>query len=63
MKRSIEGQDRQQSTLFPGQLDEWIEADNPARVVDVFVDELDLSLLGFKDAAGTGKPPSTRPTI
>jgi len=61
MKRSIEGQDRQQSTLLPEQLDEWVEADNRVRVADVLVDVLDLSSLGFKDAADTGKPPSSAP--
>ncbi len=42
MKRFIEGEDRTQSTLFPERLDDWIGEDNPVRVVDVFVDELDL---------------------
>ena len=38
----FEGADRGQSTLFPDQLEDWIGEDNPVRVVDVFVDELDL---------------------
>jgi hypothetical protein len=45
MKRSIEGEDRSQSTLFPEHLDDYIE-DNPVQVIDVFVDELDLRELG-----------------
>ena len=47
MKRFIEGLDRSQSTLFPDRLEDWIDDDNLVRVVDVFVDELDLGGLGF----------------
>ena len=47
MKRFIEGEDRSQSTLFPERLEDWINEDNPVRVIDVFVDELDLGGLGF----------------
>jgi transposase len=42
MKRFIEGVDRGQSTLFPECLEDYIAEDNPVRVIDVFVDELDL---------------------
>jgi len=58
MKRFIEGQDRQQVTLLPECLDDYIGEDNPVRVVDAFVDELDLQALGFKGAepAATGRP-------
>jgi hypothetical protein len=42
MKRFIEGVDRAQSTLFPERLEDWVEEDNPVRVIDIFVDELDL---------------------
>jgi transposase len=58
MKRFIEGTDRSQSILFPERLDEWIDEDNPVRVIDVFVDELDLTTLGFDgvDPAATGRP-------
>jgi transposase len=44
--------------LFPEQLDDWIDEDNPVRVVDVFVDELDLAKLGFArvQPADTGRP-------
>ena len=42
MKRFVEGVDRGQSSLFPERLDDWIGEDNPVRVIDVFVDELDL---------------------
>jgi transposase len=58
MKRYVEGQDRSQTTLFPESLDEYIAEDNPVRVVDVFVDELDLKELGFDGAEpeATGRP-------
>jgi transposase len=64
MKRFIEGEDRNQSTLFPELLDDYIAEDNPVRVIDVFVDELDLAELGFGrvDPKVTGRPayhPST----
>jgi len=47
MKRFVEGVDRGQSTLFPDRLEDWIGDDNAVRVIDVFVDELDLGGLGF----------------
>jgi transposase len=58
MKRFIEGEDRSQSTLFPEHLDEYIAEDNPVRVIDVFVEELDLSKLGFEgmQPEATGRP-------
>ncbi len=58
MSRFIEGEDRGQSTLFPESLDDWIDEDNPVRVIDVFVDELALGDLGFArvEAASTGRP-------
>ncbi len=58
MKRFVEGLDRGQSTLFPETLDEFVEEDNPVRVIDVFVDELDLGGLGFSgvEPRATGRP-------
>jgi transposase len=58
MKRYVEAENRSQSTLFPESLDDYIAADNPVRVVDVFVDELDLKQLGFDGAEpeATGRP-------
>ena len=50
MKRFVEGEDRSQSTLFPERLDDYIAQDNPVRVIDAFVDALDLAELGFDDA-------------
>lgn len=58
MKRFIEGESRTQSTLFPEVIDDYIAEANPVRIVDVFVDELDLGKLGFEgvDPAATGRP-------
>ena len=54
----VEGVDRGQATLFPHQLDDFVGADNPVRVVDAFVDALDLHEVGFARAApeSTGRP-------
>ena len=46
MKRFVEGTGRAQSTLFPECLKDWIDDNNPVRVIDVFVDELDLATAG-----------------
>src|ERR1700681_4308648 len=64
MKRFVEGADRGQNTLFPECLQDWIGEDNPVRVIDVFVDELDLAELGFSGVApeATGRP-SYHPSI
>src|SRR5215216_874700 len=58
MRRFVEGADRQQSTLFPEYLEDWICEDNPVRVIDVFVDELDLAELKFEAVVpqATGVP-------
>ena len=58
MKRFVVGESRDQATLFPESLDDYVGEDNPVRVVDVFVDELDLASLGFErvDPASTGRP-------
>src|ERR1700726_2459585 len=58
MTRFVEGEDRSQDVLFPERLEDWISEDNPVRVVDAFVDELDLKALGFEraTAAQTGRP-------
>jgi transposase len=64
MKRFVDGVDRGQSTLFPECLEDWISEDNPVRVIDVFVDELDLAQLGFGrvDPKATGRP-SYHPSV
>ena len=58
MGRFIEGVDRGRSTLFPECLDDWIDADNPVRVIDACVDAIDLGELGFDGVvpAATGLP-------
>ena len=65
MGRYVEGQDRTQSVLFPERLDDWIHEDSTVRVIDVFVDELDLSKLGFDRAepAATGRPAYSPATL
>ena len=58
MKRFIEGENRYQSTLFPERLDDYIAADNAVRVVDAFIEKLDLLRLGFDGVIpqDTGRP-------
>ncbi|MVW84937.1 IS1182 family transposase [Pseudomonas sp. PB101] len=58
MKRFIQGEHRGQGTLLPESLDDYVSDTNPVRVVDVFVDELNLVSLGFEGAipADTGRP-------
>jgi len=58
MSRFIEGEHRQQSTLFPERIEDYISEENPVRVIDVFVDELDLFELGFSsgEPKATGRP-------
>ena len=58
MKRFIEGENRYQSTLFPESLEDYIAEDNAIRIVDAFVDKLDLKGLGFESAepSETGRP-------
>ena len=58
MARFVEGADRHQIALLPDCLDDYVDADNPVRVVDAFVDELDLAALGFAGVmpAATGRP-------
>ncbi len=58
MKRFVEGVDRGQSTLFPECLEDWIGEDNPVRVIDVFVEELDLAELGFDGVDSRGDRPT-----
>jgi transposase len=51
MKRFVEGTDREQITLFPAVLDDYVGEENPVRAIDVFVDGLDLAKLGFDGVA------------
>jgi transposase len=56
MGRYIEGCERRQKLLLPDCLDDYVAEDSPVRVVDVFVNDLDLAALGFAGAAETGRP-------
>src|SRR3981189_2750496 len=58
MKGFVQEADRQQTTLLPECLDDWVGESNPVRAVDVFVDALELRDLGFDgvDPAATGRP-------
>ena len=58
MKRFVEGADRDQSSFLPETLEDFVDEDNPIRVIDVFVDELDLGPLGFGHVLpkATGRP-------
>lgn len=58
MKRFIEGQARDQATFFPECLEDWIDDNNPVRVVEAYVESLDLRSLGFRgiDPKETGRP-------
>ena len=54
----VEGADRAQSTLLPESLDDWVDESNPVRVIDAFVDALNIAELGFDgvEPAATGRP-------
>ena len=58
MKRFVEGLDRDQSTLFPETLEDFVADDNPVRAVEAFVEGLDLGAVGFGgvDPKATGRP-------
>src|ERR687890_2505874 len=58
MKRFVEGEDRRQATLLPECLDDYVAPDNPVRIIEAFVDELDLATLGFAGVVPevTGRP-------
>ena len=64
MGRFVEGTDREQTTIFPECLEDWICEDNPVRAIDVFVDELELAERGFRGVAPelTGRP-SYHPSV
>ena len=56
MGRFIAGCDRWQHLFLPDCIDDYVAADAPVRIVDVFVDELDLAVFSFGHAAATGRP-------
>jgi len=55
----VKGEDRYQTIMFPDSIDEYITSENPARVIDAYVEGLDMENLNFKyaKAANTGRPP------
>src|SRR6195256_6101081 len=64
MHRFIHGEERMQQTLLPNSLEDYVSEENPVRVIEVFIEELDLAALGFSGVtpAATGRPgyhPST----
>jgi len=64
MSGFIEGEDRHQATLFPERIDDYIAEGSAVRVIDVFIDDLDLSGLGFKmEPNDTGRPPYHSSTL
>lgn len=62
MKGFIEGESRSQATLFPERLDDYIGEDSAVRVIDVFIDDLDISGLGFRTEANDTGAPAYHPT-
>ncbi|OAM73415.1 IS1182 family transposase [Devosia elaeis] len=58
MGRFVEGTDRDQASFLPARLEDYVFPDNPVRVIDAFVEELDLAELGFArvQPAATGRP-------
>jgi transposase len=64
MHRFIDGEERMQQALLPHSLEDYVGEENPVRVIEVFIDELDLAASGFSGMtpAATGRPayhPST----
>src|SRR6187397_1509751 len=58
MKRFVEGEDRRQGALLPHCLDDYVTENNPVRVIEAFIDEVDLATLGFEGVVPetTGRP-------
>src|SRR5690348_3379705 len=54
MQRFVEGEDRQQIVLLPPCLDDYVTENNPVRVIEAFVDELDLATLGVEGVVPNG---------
>src|SRR6201996_8648004 len=58
MKRFVEGEDRRQGVMLPEFLDDYVSEENPVRVIDAFVEALDMGALGFEGVVpeATGRP-------
>jgi len=63
LNRFVEGSDRRQPTLLPECLDDYVTEESPVRVVDVFVDDLDLGALGFEVTPAATGPPAYHPAM
>jgi len=62
MKRFVEGEDRQQVMLLPHCLDDYVTENNPVRVIEAFIDELDLTTLGFEGVVPRGNRSPSLPS-
>jgi transposase len=63
MSGFIEGEDRNQATLFPERIDDYVAEDSLVRVVDVLIDDLDISGLGFRTEPNATGRPSYHPNL
>jgi hypothetical protein len=62
MHRFIDGEDRLQQALLPYSLEDYVDEENPVRVIEVFIDELDLTALGFSGMSARGNGPTGLPS-
>ena len=62
MRGFIEGEDCFQTTMFPERLDDYVAEDSPVRIIDVFIDNLDISGLGFRSEPNETGRPAYHPT-
>lgn len=65
MKRFVEGEDRKQVTLLPECLDDFVAEDNPVRIIEAFVEELELESMGFEGVtpSTTGRPSDRKSVV
>jgi transposase len=63
MSGFIQGQARTQSTLFPEMLDDFVVEDCAVRVIDLFIDDLNLAGLGFRTVANSKGRPGYHPIV
>src|SRR4029078_7341204 len=63
MRRYIDGEDRMPQGLLPHSLEDYVGEENPVRVIEVFIDELDLAALGFSGVTPAAtSPPAYHPS-
>src|SRR5258708_18837547 len=65
MNRFVQCEDRRQQTLLPNSLEDYVGEDNPVRVIEAFIENLDLVALGFEGMtpAATGRPAYQPPSL